>query len=258
MLDVGWRQGSGRAGWRRGVLPFRGWRCTTPVGQHLVTSRRSRQPRLDAWRLERKVGPLARKFGWLLAAAGLNLQRLAVQVVCELLLRHVLLRVQALQELPYLRLDGEAVWLVLVLLDFSSDLRHLAALAEIDEAFMVGKEVQVAFLNVQNVCQVHAEEGHTGWVDGAQLFLVLAAVIGIQVERLVQRLLQAALDTVECVLQPVDAGTGHGTGDGKDAREVVELLEHQHHLQHARHHSQPLLVVLSLHDAALQPEGKVR
>ena len=54
-------------------------------------------------------------------------------------------RLQVLQPRPQLGIDGEAVGLVLVLLDLADDLGHLAAFGEVDELGVVEK-VRVALL----------------------------------------------------------------------------------------------------------------
>lgn len=70
----------------------------------------------------------------------------------------------------------KTVRLILILLYFSGDLGHLPALEEVDQ-LSVGQEVGVTLLDVQDVGEVHAEEGDAGRIDRPQLLLVFLEVV---------------------------------------------------------------------------------
>lgn len=69
------------------------------------------------------------------------------------------------------------VRLVLILLYLAGYLRHFSPLEKIDQLSSVGQEVGISHLNVQDVGQVHAQEGYAGGIDAAQLLLVLLEVV---------------------------------------------------------------------------------
>lgn len=124
----------------------------------------------NAGRFEIETLPLTLRINLpLLWLSGLHLHGLGPQVVGDVFFRHPGERIQILQKSLDFRLHGETVRLVLILLNFRNDFRHLPPFAEVDQVGVLQK-IGIPLLQEQNVRLILAEEGNAGRVDRSQLF----------------------------------------------------------------------------------------
>ena len=140
----------------------------------------------------------------LLATSGLDLKALIVQICADIGIRDFRIkRAYVLDETPHSGLDRQAVRLILILLYLAYNLRDFSPLAEVYQRAL-GQEVRIALLDVQYIGQVHAEEGHAGWIDRAQLLLVLLEVGNVQLVGVRESFVETRRDLLEGTVQTVD------------------------------------------------------
>jgi hypothetical protein len=137
--------------------------------------------------------------------------------------------------------------LILILLNFSGDFRNFSSLAEVDE-LGVAEKIGISLLNVQDVGQVHAEEGHTRRIDRPQLLLILPVVILVVVAAFAECSFVSLWDGGVGEFEPVDGRRSARRNDGEDAIEVVELLEDHHDFDGAGEDGDAFLEVFRFDD----------
>ena len=119
------------------------------------------------------------------------------------------------------------------------------------------QKIRVSLLQKQDVGLVLAEEGDTRRVDGPQFFQVLFEVIRHEAGGVLQRFQEVRLELVLGGAEPVHGAAVERAGDGEHAVEVVVLLQHEHHLEHAPDDGHALLRVVRLQDGLLQVAREV-